>query len=76
MKTTANLTHEKYGTDRIYILWDNVKDKDGNILDSSEEVQSYIDEILEDSCFQVMENDDSVASYYGYDNCIITGIDE
>ena len=76
MKTTANLTHEVHGTDRLYILWDNVRGEDGQILDSYEEVQDYIDQVLEDSDFSIMENDYAVASHYGYDNCIITGKDE
>ena len=75
MKTTENLTHETKGNDRIYILWDNVKDEYGQIIDSSDEVNDYANTVLADSEMQTMEHDSSVANYHGYDNCLICGVD-
>lgn len=76
MKTSNNLTHETKGNDRIYILWDNIYDIDGQIIDQSSEIYDYANTILSDSNMQIMEEDPSVASYFGYDNCLICGLDE
>lgn len=76
MKTTENLNHEIYGEDRIYVLYDNVRDEAGEIIDNFDEVDNYIEELLmSNEGFIEMEADPAVASYYGYENCIILGKD-
>ena len=76
MKNTKNLTTEAYKDDRIYVLWDNVRSEQGVVLDSQNEVQEFIDNILfNNEGFEEMESDKAVASHYNYDNCIILGKD-
>jgi hypothetical protein len=66
---------ETQSSDRIYILWDNIRNEKENIIyPEPDEIQDFLESLGNHVYdFQMIENDKSVASYYGYDNCIIYG---
>ena len=76
MKTLDfNFSYETQENDRLYILWDDVRDEDGQMVyPEDEQIQEFIDSLDEDfEDFYQMESDGGVASHFNYDNCIIYG---
>ena len=75
MKNSA-FYHETKGNDRLYILWNDQHDENGQIEYPENEVEEYVISLgVEFEDFVQIESDYAVASHYGYDNCIIYGIE-
>ena len=72
-----NFNFETQGSDRLYILWDNISNEEGQtIYPEGDEIQDFIDTLGENfDEFNEIETDHSVASHFGYQNCIIYGND-
>jgi hypothetical protein len=70
-----NFYYATQSDDRLYILWDNIHNVDGQtIFPEDEQIQEFIDTLgVEFEEFVKIESDYSVASYFGYNNCIIYG---